>query len=600
MADSQEVKAIVEGVVAKVFDKRISELRKDLHRGVGDSLNSRVSELQLDVETGIADVFNARVKEINTQISKNVSDVLNHQVTDLQKEVEQGVTQVIDTRAAEIRQHIEQGMTEVLNTRAHDLRHEIETGVAGVFDLRLAEFKKEIERVVAEVATHRMGELRKEIEKIVEASASKRILDLRKDVERVVAEKADNRVAELRKDVHKIVVDVATKRATDLRKNVESVVSETTDKRVSELRKDLEKVVSEVAERRVSSIRQDVENVVTEAGEHRVQELRKDIINYVTAELDSVSLGRGSEAPVSALLDNAIAKIQEATSQTDILRSLLDGAAHFSSRVALLVVKNESAVGWQARGFDDNNGIKKVSADINNGLAGKAMQQKNMVTGPVAEFDSKFGSQFGAPKGTCALLPLLVRDKVPALVYADAGSRNDGESDTAALQLLARTAGIWLETLTLRKATGVPIVAAPSEPEEVTAVTPPTGMTPAPPGIPTLAPIAVSDLAPKAVAAAAAAAVEVSAQDEEVHRKARRFAKLLVDEIKLYNQAKVNEGRQNKDLYGRLKEDIEKSRASYDKRYGSTVASQSDYFTEEVIKVLADNDVALMGGGFPK
>src|SRR5436305_159170 len=93
------------------IDKPISELRKDLRRSVGDSLNSRVSELQLDVETGIGDVFNARVKEINTQISKNVSDVLNHQVTDLQKEVEQGVTQVIDTRAAEIRQHIEQGMT---------------------------------------------------------------------------------------------------------------------------------------------------------------------------------------------------------------------------------------------------------------------------------------------------------------------------------------------------------------------------------------------------------------------------------------------------------------------------------------------------------
>lgn len=596
MADSQEVKSIIEGVVAKVFDKRISELRKDLHRGVGDSLNSRVSELQLDVETGIADVFNARVKEINSQISKNVSDVLNHQVGDLQKEVEQGVTQVIDTRAAEIRSHIEQGMAEVLNTRAHDLRHEIETGVAGVFDHRLAEFKKEIERVVAEAANHRMGELRKEVEKIVEQSASKRILDLRKDVERVVAEKADSRVAELRKDVHKIVLDVATKRAIDLRKNIEGAVGDTTEKRVAELRKDLEKVVSEVAERRVTSIRQDVENVVTEAGEHRVQELRKDIINYVTAELESVSLGSGSEAPVSALLDNAIAKIQEATSQTDILRSLLDGAAHFSSRVALLVVKNENAVGWQARGFDDNNGIKKVSVEINSGLAGKAMQQKNMVNGAASEFDSKFGSQFGAPKGNSTLLPLLVREKVPALIYADAGTRNDGESDTAALQLLARTAGIWLETLTLRKASGVPTVAPPSEAEEVAPVHPPTGTTPAP-GIPTPAPIAVSDIAPKA-AAAAAAAVEVSAQDEEIHRKARRFAKLLVDEIKLYNQAKVNEGRQNKDLYSRLKEDIEKSRASYDKRYGSTVAAQADYFTEEVVKVLADNDVALMGGGF--
>ena len=598
MADSQEVKGIVEGVVAKVFDKRISELRKDLHRGVGESLGSRVSELQLDVETGISEVFNSRVEELNSQISKNVGEALNHQVADLQKDVEQGVTQVIDTRAAEIRNYIQNGMSEVLNTRAQDLSQEIETGVAGVFDKRLAEFKKEIERVVTETANQRMADMRKEVEKIVETSASKRVLDLRKDVERVVAEKADNRVAELRKDVHRIVLEVVNKRAGDLRKNVESVVGETTGKRVNELRKDLERVVSEVAERRVSSIRQDVENVVTEAGEHRILELRKDIVNHVTAELDSVSLGGGSEAPVSALLDNAIAKVQESSSQTDILRSLLDGAAHFSSRVALLVVKNESATGWQARGFDDNNGIKKISANIDSGLTGKALQNRNMVSGPVSEFDGKFGERLGEPKGNCALLPLQVRDKVPALVYADAGTRSDGESDTAALQLLVRTAGIWLETLTLRKASGIPSAAA-TETEDTSALSKETSETPAP-NIPTPAPIAV-DVAPKGGgAAAAAAAVEVSAQDEEVHKKARRFAKLLVDEIKLYNQAKVNEGRQNKDLYSRLKEDIEKSRASYDKRYGNTVAGQADYFTEEVVKVLADNDRSLMGSGFSR
>ena len=599
MADSQEVKGIVEGVVAKVFDKRISELRKDLQRGVGESLGSRVSELQLDVETGISEVFSSRVDELNSQISKNVGETLNRQVADLQKEVEQGVTQIIDTRAAEIRSHIQTGMSEVLNTRAQDLSQEIESGVAGVFDKRVAEFKKEIERIVAETANQRMADMRKEVEKIVESSASKRVLDLRKDVERVVAEKADNRVAELRKDVHRIVLDVVNKRAGDLRKNLEGVVGDTTGKRVNELRKDLERVVSEVAERRVSSIKQDVESVVTEAGEHRILELRKDIVNHVTAELDSVSLGGGSEAPVSALLDNAIAKIQESSSQTDILRSLLDGAAHFSSRVALLVVKNEAAAGWQARGFDDNNGIKKVSADIDSGLTGKALQQKNMVTGPVAEFDSKFGERLGEPKGNCAILPLQVRDKVPALVYADAGTRSDGESDTAALQLLVRTAGIWLETLTLRKASGI-ATAAPTETEDTGALTRETGVTQAP-SVPTPTPIAVADIAPQAAAAAAApAAVEVSAQDEEVHKKARRFAKLLVDEIKLYNQAKVNEGRQNKDLYSRLKEDIEKSRASYDKRYGNTVAAQADYFTEEVIKVLADNDRSLMGSGFAR
>ena len=97
-----------------------------------------------------------------------------------------------------------------------------------------------------------------------------------------------------------------------------------------------------------------------------------------------------------------------------------------------------------------------------------------------------------------------------------------------------------------------------------------------------------------------AAPVSAPVVDDEVHKKARRFAKLLVDEIKLYNQAKVSEGRQNRDLYDRLKEDIEKSRASYDKRYGTTSAKDSDYFNQELVRILADNDPALLGGNFPR
>src|SRR5208282_39498 len=69
-----------------------------------------------------------------------------------------------------------------------------------------------------------------------------------------------------------------------------------------------------------------------------------------------------------------------------------------------------------------------------------------------------------------------------------------------------------------------------------------------------------------------------STEDQEVHRKAQRFARLLVDEVKLYNQAKVAEGRKNHDLYDRLKEAIEKSRATYQKRYGNTVAASGNYF----------------------
>jgi hypothetical protein len=90
----------------------------------------------------------------------------------------------------------------------------------------------------------------------------------------------------------------------------------------------------------------------------------------------------------------------------------------------------------------------------------------------------------------------------------------------------------------------------------------------------------------------------MSPQDAEIHRKAQRFARLLTDEIKLYNQAKVAEGRKHKDLYDRLKEDIEKSRVTYMKRYGNTVAASGDYFNAEVIRSLAEDDISLLGQNF--
>jgi hypothetical protein len=90
----------------------------------------------------------------------------------------------------------------------------------------------------------------------------------------------------------------------------------------------------------------------------------------------------------------------------------------------------------------------------------------------------------------------------------------------------------------------------------------------------------------------------LSGEDAEVQGKAQRFARLLIDEIKLYNQAKVTEGRKHRDLYDRLKADIEKSRATYQKRYGNTAAGSADYFNLELIRSLAEDDVSILGNNF--
>ena len=79
------------------------------------------------------------------------------------------------------------------------------------------------------------------------------------------------------------------------------------------------------------------------------------------------------------------------------------------------------------------------------------------------------------------------------------------------------------------------------------------------------------------------------------HVDARKIARLLVSEVKLYNEAKVAVGRKNKDLYERLKEDIERSRQTYMQRIDPEVAGKSNYFHEELIATLAEGDAEVLG-----
>jgi hypothetical protein len=88
-------------------------------------------------------------------------------------------------------------------------------------------------------------------------------------------------------------------------------------------------------------------------------------------------------------------------------------------------------------------------------------------------------------------------------------------------------------------------------------------------------------------------------EEEKYHNEARRFARLLVSEIKLYNEEEVAHGRQSKDLYNRLKRDIDRSREMYDKRVNPVVAGKMDYFHEELVRVLAREEKELLGADYP-
>ena len=94
--------------------------------------------------------------------------------------------------------------------------------------------------------------------------------------------------------------------------------------------------------------------------------------------------------------------------------------------------------------------------------------------------------------------------------------------------------------------------------------------------------------------------VEVHGDEERrLHNDARRFARLLISEIKLYNEQKVAEGRAEHDLYDRLREYIDRSREMYDKRVKAEVATRYDYFHGELVNTLAEGDVSKLGSNYP-
>jgi len=88
---------------------------------------------------------------------------------------------------------------------------------------------------------------------------------------------------------------------------------------------------------------------------------------------------------------------------------------------------------------------------------------------------------------------------------------------------------------------------------------------------------------------------EEMTEEEAQQEEARRFARLLVSEIKLYNEEQVERGREANDLYDRLKEDIDRSREMFDKRISEEIRQKRDFFQDELVRILADGDPDVLG-----
>ena len=201
-----------------------------------------------------------------------------------------------------------------------------------------------------------------------------------------------------------------------------------------------------------------VERVVGQVLDANAAQLRAEIVRRVMEEIATdPSLGEPVSRQVvpasgAADLAHAVSEIQEGSSQREILRALLDSSARYASRAALFVVKGSHATGWQGRGFANSDAIKDFALDENAPAVVQALIDRGIASAPVADLDPRFLEEFGTPiSGEARILPLILKDKVAALVYADSGTEADGLFDAGALDLLVLSTSAWLEVNSLRK-----------------------------------------------------------------------------------------------------------------------------------------------------
>jgi hypothetical protein len=87
----------------------------------------------------------------------------------------------------------------------------------------------------------------------------------------------------------------------------------------------------------------------------------------------------------------------------------------------------------------------------------------------------------------------------------------------------------------------------------------------------------------------------LSPEEQELHRRANRVAKVSMQDIKMLRPEQVRLGRENKDICIRLRDDIEKAHREYDRRFKPIMDHPVDYFYRWLVEILADGDAHALG-----
>ena len=324
-------------------------------------------------------------------------------------------------------------------------------------------------------------------------------------------------------------------------------------------------------------------------------------------------------------LKASIAVVEKGANLSEVLTLLVSEVNRHVERAAMFIVKNNAAVGWYARGFAHNDAVKSLTVPLAADSVFRIVHaSRHAIRGHVshspatAQALARLG---GDPQGVLAV-PLILRDKVAAVLYCDTPQEEMPAASADLIEILVAFAGKVVDVLSAApRPTGPGAAVGGTSPGLRPAVAPaPDGTGPViSPGTGTMRPHAAASTifrppttppgrmqAPQLTPAPLMTptppplphpppARAIAPEEQKAHDDAKRFARLVVSEIKLYNEAKVTEGRKTRDIYERLKEDIERGRQMYHDRVSAPVRESSDYFQDELVRILAGGDPTALG-----
>ncbi|MDH3628496.1 MAG: hypothetical protein OEV00_13170 [Acidobacteriota bacterium] len=308
--------------------------------------------------------------------------------------------------------------------------------------------------------------------------------------------------------------------------------------------------------------------------------------------------------PLAEEMERRILALTCAESPPQVFRALLEGSRLAAPRAAIFLVRQGQFKGWGSVGFDTTAAEQQrgMTLPAESGLLADVLSAKS--PDPIIRETSEGNPDFGQDAAqTRFAIAIRVKDRAIAILYAEQ-SGNGSSWLPPFLNSLVAIAGIRLELDLLRKkvdlATPKPSTpramptAAPAATPVVApvprAASPEPAPTPAPTPVPTAAPTAVPIAAPTAVAEAAPAETSTDPGLEA----ARRFARLVATDIRLYNEEAVVQGRQAGDLAQRLAEPLARGKETYQRRHGALGATAVELLHEACVQVLASGDASLL------